>query len=816
MLSAAQEQALWEEIINASSWGAHLLAPARAAAQCRDAWRIAHAWRIDGALEKFPGNDDAAAFAEWAQAYAKRTLRDVDAVRLPDVVAKFLQSPVIAKPRLLVVYAFDILPPQTADFFRACRAAGVEVALCGPRRRNTTAVRAMFAAARDELEAAARWARARLEAAHSAGATDAITGYPRIAVVVPDLEHRRQEVLRVFSRVMEPGWNLPGTVARPLPFNISIGVPLTNYPLAHAALGLLALAAGETDFVLASRILRSPFVAGAETELARRARLDAKLRDELPARVTLARVVGAVDGCPQLRERLEALYNYASTHLAGAQSPHAWARHFSALLDAAGFPGERVLDSAEFQTRAKFYEVLGEFALLERVLPRMSCAQAIARLRRLCADTVFQPESEAAPVQILGILESAGLEFDHLWVSGLTDDAWPLAARPNPFIPVALQKKAGIPEAAADTALVLDRRITDDWLHAANEVIVSHPQREQDRELLPSALIESIPQGEVDLPEFANYRDTLYAARALENVADGVASRYAAKEVRGGTRVLADQAACPFRAFARHRLGAEGISTPADGLDARDRGNLLHALMAQLWGTLVTKSRLVAMSPAELMAAIDDAANVAVAKVRAQRAGVLDGRMADLERERLARLAREWLEVEMQRGDFEVVAREEKRTLEAGGLTFSGRIDRMDRLAAGGHVLIDYKTGRATPNDWLNERPDDPQLPLYAIGAKEDVTGVAFARIKTGEMRYMGLTRDGGVLPKTKAAESWPGLFVMWRRELAELGGEFARGVAAVDPKRGLKTCRHCDLHPLCRVHERMAAMEDDEEGGDE
>ena len=127
------------------------------------------------------------------------------------------------------------------------------------------------------------------------------------------------------------------------------------------------------------------------------------------------------------------------------QSPHAWARHFSALLDAAGFPGERTLDSAEFQTRAKWYEVLGEFALLERVLPRMSCAQALARLRRLRADTLFQPESNDAPVQVLGILESAGLEFDHLWVSGLTDDAWPLAARPNPFIPVALQKKAGDP-----------------------------------------------------------------------------------------------------------------------------------------------------------------------------------------------------------------------------------------------------------------------------------------------------------------------------------------------------------------------------------
>ena len=40
-----QEQALWEEIIAASPWAAQLLSPARTADQCRDAWRLAHAWR---------------------------------------------------------------------------------------------------------------------------------------------------------------------------------------------------------------------------------------------------------------------------------------------------------------------------------------------------------------------------------------------------------------------------------------------------------------------------------------------------------------------------------------------------------------------------------------------------------------------------------------------------------------------------------------------------------------------------------------------------------------------------------------------------
>ena len=59
-----------------------------------------------------------------------------------------------------------------------------------------------------------------------------------------------------------------------------------------------------------------------------------------------------------------------------------------------------------------------------------------------------------------------GCEFDHLWVMGLSVDAWPLAARPNPFLPLALQREAGIPESSAQASLELDRRITQGWLAA--------------------------------------------------------------------------------------------------------------------------------------------------------------------------------------------------------------------------------------------------------------------------------------------------------------------------------------------------------------
>jgi len=237
----------------------------------------------------------------------------------------------------------------------------------------------------------------------------------------------------------------------------------------------------------------------------------------------------------------------------------------------------------------------------------------------------------------------------------------------------------------------------------------------------------------------------------------------------------------------------------------------LHALMAELWGSLQTRGRLDAIAPNELAAAIDQAAGTAVAKVRNDRPGVLDGRLADLECIRLAKIAREWLDLERTRGGFEVVAREERRTLRAGGLEMHGRIDRMDRLDDGSHVLIDYKTGRATSKDWLEERPDDPQMPLYALGATEKIAAIAYARVKTGGMKFIGIAEEANVLPKVKAFDSWAGWPALWEKNLDALGREFAAGVAEVDPKRGLKTCKYCDLRPLCRVHERLAAIEDED-----
>jgi len=278
------------------------------------------------------------------------------------------------------------------------------------------------------------------------------------------------------------------------------------------------------------------------------------------------------------------------------------------------------------------------------------------------------------------------------------------------------------------------------------------------------------------------------------------------------TLFRSDQAACPFRAFAHVRLASEPIEEPNPGLDARDRGTLVHCMLANVWRDIGTQARLLALPAADLEAILAKSADEAIAQVKRYRHEALSGRFGALERERLARIAAEWLALERRRGDFEVTGIEEKHALEFGGVTVNVKLDRVDRLPTFEHVVIDYKTGKCSASSWLGERPEEPQLPMYALGT-DRVAAIAFAQVKTGEMAFKGFARDDGLLPKVgpvgkgqaKRYPRWPDLLAALRVELDSIGKGFASGDARVDPKKGPMTCGLCDQQAVCRIAERAS-----------
>jgi len=411
-----------------------------------------------------------------------------------------------------------------------------------------------------------------------------------------------------------------------------------------------------------------------------------------------------------------------------------------------------------------------------------------------------------------------------------------------------------VPQSSPELALALDRRITRGWMDSAPQRVFSYAMRSDDRELAPSALIEGWPPLQVAALDAAAplWHESLRAAAAIERIAESrvpLLQSVAASQSEpvmpesltsgGGTRLFLDQSECAFRAFAAHRLHVRPLEMPSETLDGRDRGSLLHSMMENLWLALKDSQSLHAALAADraqsgLQEVLEQAAARAVQRWRSRRPQALGEREAALQRQRLIELVGGWLQHEAQRAGFEVLGTERGQTLQAGGISVQGRLDRIDATAQG-QLVIDYKTGTAGMGDWIGRSPDTPpkdlQLPLYAL-ANPAVTGLAVARIKAGQLRFVGLTRDGEVLPGVQSVtqnsrvqalgiQSWEALRDYWRQHADALGAAFAAGVAEVQPRQVPQSCRYCGMQSLCRVAERtgrdgLVPEEGDDLGGEQ
>lgn len=307
------------------------------------------------------------------------------------------------------------------------------------------------------------------------------------------------------------------------------------------------------------------------------------------------------------------------------------------------------------------------------------------------------------------------------------------------------------------------------------------------------------------------YRLQIHAAASLETAHDWLAPPFAPGRAVGGTAVIADQSACPFRAYARHRLAASRPEHPAFSLDPADRGLLVHAALEALWGELKTQERLLALDEATCGEVIARATRTALDWLQRRRPFTLGARLRALEQQRLEALLREWLEIERGRAPFTVAGVETRRPLRIGDIELEARVDRVDVLENGARLVIDYKTGAPKVADWFGARPKAPQLPLYSLyGLNGACGGVAYARVKRGECAFHGLARaDSGThgivaLAESRFAQeypSWPALEQSWRAAFVRLAEEFRQGVASASP-RDDEDCRDCEQKPLCRIHE--------------
>ena len=675
---------------------------------------------------------------------------------------------------------------------------GVSIAAHVGRSRAAEQV-LLFESPEHEAEAAAQWCAAQITRDPSA----------RLLLVVPELRKQRHWWERALSQRLDYRLILePALVSAESAFAIEGGQPLHDYALINTALQLIALACGQGDFNALSTVLRSPFLDTAARDS--RLRIDVWLREHNLGAGQLA-ILDALPGRLEhglgesaalaWRALVEALASDARDALA---TPSQWAQRFASLLGRVGWPGE-ALTSAEQQVRMRFDQLLGEFSSMTLTPHRLSRQQAGEQLLELAARIAFEPASDDVAVTVTATLEDPIVQYDGIWVAGLSAEAWPQAASPDPLIPIGLQTATGMPMASPEGQLRLAYEALERWRQATPSLTLSCARTDGELPLAPSPLLPELRQGARGTPAFALEPWIVAQAPALEAWSDLRGPAWPAQQtLRGGTYLLEQQSLCPFRSFAQLRLQARELPEPAPGIDPRVRGQILHRALELFWDATRDSDTLQRRAAEDTLALIQSSIERALVEVAARLAGSLEPALLSREGARTAPLLRELIAWERTREPFQVLQLEASQSCAIGGASLQLRLDRVDRLGDGGLLVIDYKSGAARPFDAHAQRPARPQLLAYATAAGERTAGVLALYCGREGLKLRGIADRPGRVPRLRhaadSAHAWSTILDQWRTQLSVLVQEYLSGYAAVQPQRG--ACDNCHLHAFCRIEE--------------
>jgi len=628
----------------------------------------------------------------------------------------------------------------------------------------------------------------------------------RIGVVVLELRTRRAQIESVFSEVAVPATATEAVPPSQLPYRISCGQALLDDPRIHHALQLLKLAQQGLPLLEAAALLRSPWLLlGAEMEV--RSICELQLWRQGVQQVSLKRLQ-QLPLSPRFQGALQAL---SELDLQQPAQTHHWAERFTHALAFFEWAENGEQSPVSFAAYNGWREGVDRFVALDEWVGTIDGRQALAELRQVLSGIELDLGRSAKAVEVLTPEEADGIQFDRLWVMGCDDMQWPQEKRLSPFLPQEWQRKQ-VPRVDQLHAQQQSRAQLERLKQSATVLFFSYSASEAagaeaERSLTPLLGVVTASEMEYQPPKsWWSATDDL----ALESIEDQAVALPLGSAVRGGSSLLANQSQCPFRGFVRHRLQAEPMEQVRSGLDARERGTLLHELLERCWREIgCSAEALQKLDTVHLQSMVQKIAAGTVEQFRDTHQERMGPRFAENEHQRLSLLALRALELDRQRESaFVIEEMERQHQIELGGLTLSIKMDRVDQLEDGRRILIDYKSGKVNRAEWEGERPRAPQLPLYAM-LLEQVAAVLYSQIRADEVLYKGEQEDETVLAGAEGgkrcatvavSEDWQAQLQQWHQAVEALAVEFRLGVATVDPQQGQASCQYCGLEPLCRV----------------
>ncbi len=820
-------------------------------AQAQDAWRLAHLYRLEFAPKNFNSERMPRFFYRWSLAYQKmcekRRVTD-EWMALLKICAALTEGTL--SPPASVWVGFNDNYPAYEELYRLLTKHASSKTT---KQENAFVLQGVTDVANDELQCQlSEYDNEREEMSQLAAIvsrTHKENPTELIGVVIPGLEKNWHYIRRLFaiafSNTGAVSENPNPTQQEALPFDMSWGEELREYPLIGDMLTMLSITPAKIPPPEFADVFHSPYLAGYEREEAARAalrqrfiNLNAKYRSislqELTVNKPQGKMAASKDGkilddTPLLKEALHKYFNVEDAFVKSATPQH-WAQTFSRQIHSLGW-GDIKWSRLEKQLWEKWEGILDQLYSAGNILSNCTRARALSFIVD-CAAEIFQASPAATKVRLLGIKQAEGLIFDRLFACQMNDACLsPPAA--NFFIPFELGRAASMKWCSLAQRWCEEERIIGGLMRAAPVVNFSFAARSEEEEKLPHPLLgdilikppietslsstregarEGVKEGKI---EGARQKEVSISWQELnDEQAPAVAKD---EELKSLVSIVKSQSSCPFQAFAAHRLKPAVPEPPQDEVSAMDRGTMLHKVLRNVWSKIESQQRLCDMEDGEVIKLVAAESSRVLHENIWRIVFLQDEMTTELEKKYLATLTQEFLHNEKQRKiPFRVAGLEKEIKVNLEGREFLLKIDRIDEILPsdnsdinkeshnnGTRVLIDYKVGNAnhSGNSIRGLRPREPQLIIYSL-VTDDLRSLGFIalNLKNGSVAKGLCLGDDGLFHQVRSVIKQEQLQQM-QQNVRDIYASFISGRAAVDPLDAA-VCRYCQYDSLCRIQE--------------
>lgn len=416
--------------------------------------------------------------------------------------------------------------------------------------------------------------------------------------------------------------------------------------------------------------------------------------------------------------------------LKGSKSLPQWLAALRSLLQDTGqwdllegdAAGDRVIAALRLAEGAQ-----AEFEQLPQARRRISLAGFTAWANDTLEAASFVPESRGQEeVVILPFNQLLGRPFAALVLAGCDEVRLPVSPEPAGAWTPAQREALGL-----RSRVMLEQEVRAGWrcaLQAPRSDVLWRGSDDAGEVLLPSPLVLAL-----QLEHAARDGDDPRERRQLSIAAT------ARPQAPGAMLPLTELSAssyedlrrCPYRFFALRQLGLKDADELDAEIDKRDFGNWLHAVLSAFHDTMKGSFEAPGAGRRKLL---DICADEVTRSMRLAQGEFLPF-AASWPRVRDGYL--EWLQRhEAAGGTF--VSAETSHEVSLGALKLVGRIDRIDRLADGTTLVIDYKTeGLQRTQDRVKLPGEDTQLAFYGVLLQDDTLQAAYLNLSEKEAKQV-------------------------------------------------------------------------------